>query len=303
MDKPRAEDHKESIASSNACLGSHSTPETGGKNGGASESNVIVFPEYAAVKEEIEKLRTELSMLILERDHLLYVVCKNIETAYLLALGALEYKAYAAECGYLRMKRKLELVQAKRNRQEPIILSELEAVLDAEFAEYQAKLNEQINKMNEAILYSKCRSLTDEEQQEMKKLYRHIVKALHPDLHPNESKARLQLFMNAVTAYESGDLLTLRVIFDMLGEEEPDVEDDALLKLTKERDRLQASVHALQEAIVKIKSEYPYTMKSLVDNQEYLAEKRAELKATIRQYHAATKTLKSRLDELVKQYE
>ena len=44
-----------------------------------SECGIILFPEFATLKEEIEKLRTELSMLLLERDELKYVECKNIE--------------------------------------------------------------------------------------------------------------------------------------------------------------------------------------------------------------------------------
>ena len=55
--------------------------------------SVIYFPEFEQLKIEVEKLRTELSMLVQERDELLYVECKNIEMMYMLKLGALEYKA------------------------------------------------------------------------------------------------------------------------------------------------------------------------------------------------------------------
>ena len=48
---------------------------------------IILFPEYVTLKAEVEKLRTEISMLLLERDELRLVVCKNIETSYMLALG------------------------------------------------------------------------------------------------------------------------------------------------------------------------------------------------------------------------
>lgn len=78
-------------------------------------------------------------------------MCKNIETNYMLKLGGLEYKAYEAQCEALRLKRKPELIQARKNRQEKIILSMIDAILDAEFAEYQAKLNEQIEKVNDAL--------------------------------------------------------------------------------------------------------------------------------------------------------
>lgn len=62
----------------------------------SSPSNVIVFPDFEKLKSEVEKMRTELSMLLLERDELQFVICKNIETEYMLKLGSIEYKAYEA---------------------------------------------------------------------------------------------------------------------------------------------------------------------------------------------------------------
>ena len=48
---------------------------------------IILFPEFEKIKEEVEKIRVELSMLLLERDELKFVICKNIETEYMLSLG------------------------------------------------------------------------------------------------------------------------------------------------------------------------------------------------------------------------
>lgn len=98
-------------------------------------STIIPFPDFQKLKEEIEKLRTELSMLVLERDELRFVICKNIEMEYMLKVGGLEYQAYEAECAFLRLKRKVELIQAKKNRQEKVILSAIEDALDQEFSE------------------------------------------------------------------------------------------------------------------------------------------------------------------------
>ena len=80
----------------------------------SSSGNVIVFPDFEKLKSEVEKMRTELSMLLLERDELQFVICKNIETEYMLKLGSIEYKAYEAQCAALRLKRKIELIQAKK---------------------------------------------------------------------------------------------------------------------------------------------------------------------------------------------
>ena len=140
-----------------------------------STGNVIVFPDFEKSKNEVERMRTELSMLLLELDELQFVICKNIETEYMLKLGSIEYRAYEAQCLSLRLKRKIELIQAKKNRQEKVIISAIEETLDTEFAEYQKQLNEQIDKMNDALKRSKAEVLTNEENKE---LYKRIIESL-----------------------------------------------------------------------------------------------------------------------------
>ena len=85
-------------------------------------------PPFDKIKNEIERLRIELSMLLLERDELQFVICRNIEAKYTLEFGSIEYRAYEAQCTALRLKRKIELIQAKRNRQEPVSIVAIEEI-------------------------------------------------------------------------------------------------------------------------------------------------------------------------------
>lgn len=266
-----------------------------------SPGKIVPFPEHETLKEEIEKLRTELSMLVLERDELIFVECKNIEMAYMLSVGALEYKAYELECAVLRLKRKADLIQARKNRQEKVILSELEKALDVEFEDYQAKLDEKIRKMNAALERSQGQLLTDQENAELKKLYRATVKALHPDLHPDLSDAKKRLFQRAVEAYEFGDLAGLRVIAEMVGgslaqEDEPDI----MTHLLKEKERLTKLISAVAKSIASIKSEYPYIMKSIATDPEMIKEKKNELEAYIRELKEVQAAYTTRIAEMLR---
>ena len=263
--------------------------------------NVIVFPDFEKLKNEVENMRTKLSMLLLERDELQFVICKNIEMEYMMKLGSIEYKAYEAQCVTLRLKRKIELIQTKKNRQEKVIFSEIEEVLDSEFAEYQKQLDEQINKMNEALKRSKAEILTDEESKELKKLYRKIVKALHPDIHPDVSKAQFHLFDNAVQAYKNGDLNTLRIIGEMIGNDSLSQQyDDALTQLTEEKNRLQNLLKVIKDSIEKIKSEYPYTMKEIIEDKGKTEIKKQELESILSQYNELISIYQTKIEEMMR---
>ena len=253
----------------------------------SSSGNVIVFPDFEKLKSEVEKMRTELSMLLLERDELQFVICKN--------------RAYEAQCAALRLKRKIELIQAKKNRQEKVIISAIEETLDNEFAEYQKQLDEQIDKMNDALKRSKAEVLSDEDNKELKKLYRKIVKALHPDINPDVSEAQVQLFDNAVSAYKSGDLGTLRIISEMVGNNPlPEQHKDAMTQLVEERERLQGLLKSIRDSIESIKSEYPYTMKDILEDTEKTEQKKQELEGILEQYNELISIYKAKIEEMLR---
>ena len=246
----------------------------------SSMDNVISFhPDFEKIKSEVARFRTELSMLVLERDELLYHECPNIESAYMLTLGALEIKLYQLDVEVRKLKRKLEIMQARLNRQEKIIIDEIEDILEKEFLEYKAKLNEQIAKMNEALERRRFEELSETDSIELKKIYRMLVKELHPDLNPDISEEQKNLFHNVVAAYENGDIDALKIISETVLENDStkDVETDSYTRLIKEKDRLQALLKKVKNETDNIKSNYPYLLKPLLENSVEVHKRKSEL--------------------------
>lgn len=264
-------------------------------------NGIIVFPDFQKLKDDVERLRTELSMLMLERDELRFVICKNIETEYMLKLGSLEYKAYEAQCAALRLKRKIELIQARKNRQEIINLTVIDKTLDEEFLEYEKKLNEQVEKMNDALEHSKGEYLSETDNKELKKLYRKIVKVLHPDINPDVTAAQEKMLDNAINAYKNGDLKSLRIIDEMVGDHKlPEKHQDALTQLKEEKERLDRMVASIQESITKIKSEYPYCVKDILEDEKKVEQKKAELEELLKQYKELAETYNAKIKEMLR---
>lgn len=262
---------------------------------------IIEFPDIKKLKEKIRFLRRELEDLYPEKEHLVGVICENIQRDYTLVFGSLEYKLYEAYCEYLRLRRKRDLIQAKVNRGEEPDMEALESRLDEEFREYKRRLEEQMEEVNEAIEKSKLKLLPEEEQKELKKLYKAIVKRLHPDLNPSITEGEKELFYNATQSYKLGDLVTLRIIYDIAvkGEEDEELSlsNDSL---AKEAERLEKAIVAIREEIERIKSNPPYSLKIYLEDERKKAVRLYTLRSETQSFYRAIQTQEEAIRDMMR---
>lgn len=80
------------------------------------ERRLGISKQYAALREQFELLKTELSKLISDRDYLLNTVKPDLEAQYYLRIGKHQYRLFLIRNEVLRMRRKVELIQACVNR-------------------------------------------------------------------------------------------------------------------------------------------------------------------------------------------
>lgn len=266
-------------------------------------ADIILHPEYEKVCGEIIELKTQLSALLSERDELLYHICKNIEADYMIKIGTLEYKAYKYFCMTLRIKRKIELIQAKLNRQEIVALPLIEQQLDKEYAEYEQSLKDRMDTINAAVQRMAGTLLTDEEDELLKKLYRQIVKKLHPDLNPKITEEELTLFHNAVIAYENGDLTIIKSIAMMVEEITPGGNDfglnDGLSELRATKEKFLESQKGILVQIEKIKSSFPYNQKDFLQDEVAVKIYRNDLQVEIEEERKAFEQYELKLKSML----
>lgn len=265
----------------------------------SSVDQIIVLPEFEDLKEEIKKIRKELANWVCQRDELKYTICENIKIQYLLEFGDLEYKFYEAYCHYLRLRRKRDLIQVQINRQEAIDLRSVELKLNIEFSAYQEKLNEKMAEMDDARWKAEQPYLSEKDLEHFKKLYRNLVKHLHPDLNPNLTEIEKDLFHQVVEAYKNGDLVRLELINQQISKNENWDESLSKISLEKEKFRLENLIDQLKDEIQKIKQTPPYTWRVFLIDEVSKQQKKNELLAVLDSYKSAIRTLEEAIEDLV----
>lgn len=260
--------------------------------------DIIINPEYAKLIEEIKQLKEDVANLYEEKDELIYHICRNIEAEYMSKVGILEYKLYEFQCKILRIKRKIELYQAKINRQEEPNEEEIERRLEIEYKEYEEKLEAMSDNIQILIERENSAILSEEKKNELKSIYRRMIKKLHPDLNRDNSERNKKLLLQITQAYENGDLETLKNLELLCSEivERDEIEQSGMEDLIKQKEKYSIIIKNLLERIKKIKESFPYNQQEFLKNEILVQEKKDDLNSRIEM----CKSLYSNLEELLK---
>ena len=143
---------------------------------------------------------------------------------------------------------------------------------------------------------------------ELKKIYRKIVKLLHPDVHPNPTPKEKELLNQAIQAYDRGDLETMQKIWQeltgsgaVLEEEIFEDSPEGIAKMREILKNLRKRLKELNEEIRQIRSAFPYTMKDFLENEEAVEKKRSQMQEQIDKTREMNRQLNERIKELKKQ--
>jgi dGTP triphosphohydrolase len=262
-------------------------------------SKITRDPEYVKKLEKYQALKSELVSLISERDLLENTVRKNLEALYATRIGKNEYALYRLECDIARLKRKIELFQAKINHgQKPDIL-EIEDKLDREYQKWEKEISgilENIEKSRRRLENLR----EDGESIELHKIYRILVKKLHPDVITAQTERTNMLWNRTMDAYKYGDLEELKAIA-ILVEDEKDTSIQGMD--IEERIRsISQKVYKLLEHIKKIRSEFPFTIEKDIEDEGWVAGKNDEIFSKIDKLEDKKTGLQEIIDALILEY-
>lgn len=167
--------------------------------------------QVETIRDEIRSVRDQIVEHTMRMEDIRLQQIPRIRADYALKIGCWEQALLEAELAARRARRRLALAQAEVNRGVTPQMDAIERVIEAELAEWTAKA-EQARIAYEAALEHLLgtRPMTHAESKELKRLYRALVKRLHPDVCHADASKYASLFQTAQAAYKSGDIDTLR---------------------------------------------------------------------------------------------
>ncbi len=281
--------------------------------------------ECERLLEEIKNLKALILSLTAERDELRYHICPDLEAIYNDRIGNIVLELLNAKLRILQLKRTIEIIQSSINRQEKVSEKKARQQANKEYKEFEEDLNRKAEEAKRAGRHKeneeqkeaeweaeqaeaeengkerKYKSRTDE----MKALYRKIVKALHPDMNPDETEYEKNLFNEAVEAYDNGDIDKLREIAAMIdegkiSEDMLDDDPDNIEHLKEILEGLRSRAEQLQDEIAEIKASFPYNIKDVLEDEDLVFQRQQELTKMLYEYNEEIEELEERLAQMVK---
>lgn len=240
-------------------------------------------------RQRIARLRTELQELLEEWFHLQNVVRPKITAAYDALFHELEVEIQRKTLEAAEIGRRAELFELKHRRGEritPDVARLINLMVDKEFKKMRQRVYEAFDMTAEERNTAAARAAEQQADSDFPKMYRTLVKKLHPDV-SNESEKFGKYWDSVQTAFETKNAAHMRALFIALAGDETDTQTtypDALTEQTvlehQEQD-LRQKVERERRKVQQLRSEEPFTLEVNLDNPLWVTAHRENLQHQI----------------------
>lgn len=241
--------------------------------------------EYAVLKQQHEDLREELARLAAEREMLLTTDKRSLEKEYFLKVGRKQYEMFMLRNDVLRFKRKIELIRACMNRGEEYDLNLIEKRLDEELRLWEEEARELVKNIRHAEYIDSLPLLSPGETRELKKIFRDLVRRLHPDLNPQTPENMQYIWNRVLAAYHNGDLQELKTLALLVEDGEPAGRElTALEELRSAINNTKERINHLLKDLARIEQQFPFKLRDKLDCDAWIRDQNEAMEKQIEQY-------------------
>jgi hypothetical protein len=264
------------------------------------------MPAKEELIEQFDVLSTEYIRLLNDKDVLTEWGKPQLEALYATRVGVHQIELLQLQLYIKALKRKLELARGAINQGEIPDFAAIEDLVSEELILIQVQINFQVDVVRQSKeMLSHLSSPT--KSAELRKLYRVMARQLHPDINPNLTEAQSNLWHQVRNAYETGDLDRLKALQIVYEKElngfesmkDQMTEEELLLKVSI----LKEGIKVLDEQILAIRSEFPFTVQDQIKDDVWVAEKVEEIRKSIEEHKVLHDELETDFMNMIKSFD
>lgn len=265
-----------------------------------SQSPIAQHSNFEQLAKELDLLKAEYANQWNNRQVLIEWGKPQLESLYYAKVGELQIELLQVQTECYAAKRKLEMMQAAINRNEEINMPFIEMMIELETQKQIEKIGIEVAKLSSAKnLLSNLDS--PKRSAEIRKIFREMAKALHPDINPDLPESAKNLWNAALLAYESGDLESLKALSLLIstvknGHENFTTETDFLTQINL----LKEGINLLLSEIKTIRDEFPFTIEKQINDDAWVNEKRGLLKKEIEEVESQKLNYENSISLIIK---
>lgn len=246
-------------------------------------------PENKLLRLQAENLKKEYAEQY-ELWHYMVTYEEAILTSlYLHELGQLKFDQLCLQTELARLKQKIQLAQAYFNRNVLPDWILIEHKLQQQFEEYQQKIKQEAERLAAAKKYLNSGFLNEYEAQQLKSVYRLLVRKLHPDLNPEQTNYERELFLRVQAAYDLCDLNTLNEILLLLNNDKGEAEHTEVPDLSAVVNHLTNMLKTIQQKIAKLNDSFPFIYREKLHDEVWLNNEKEAMNIQIENYRSEIK--------------
>ena len=241
--------------------------------------SITLHPQVAALQAQLKELREKSARLFAKAEYMQFEERPMLNSLYEASVGVLLFEEFKLLIHIKLTQLEINLTQAYINHNAPIDHYRIDEQVKAAQKEYQARIEQKEAELRKAEEFLSAPCLSKEETKELRDLYRTIAKALHPDLHPDQSREECDLFIKAASAYRKGDVQTLRQIAILI--ETKNIQDIPSQDLLTLIEKAKESIAIFQERIDLMNAQFPFIYRDKILDPQWIKEQQEAMKERI----------------------
>jgi len=261
---------------------------------------IIQSPIVEELRNRVTELREAIRITLDEWYCLQNIKRPKILSEYDKLFGELEIEIQRKTLESSEIGRRVELLTLKKDRGEKLtkdLIILINTLVDKEFAQFHKRINESLLMSEQERHHSATQDYNQSNNNELPKLYRAIVKKLHPDI-STQDRDFSKYWQSVQEAYQTKNLQKIRSLYMLICDENEQfqsldtnsVSDESqLLNIIK---GLEIQLERENRKLKRLKQDEPFTIEINLQNTHWIEQHRQKLNNEIFKKRAEIKQFK-----------